>query len=120
MFKLSRIDETDIFYFSTTGTQTPGDILVEGTLDEVLVVANELKATATDLGEGDSVPVTDQLSLMSITDAKWFVSFINDDLVLIVRTSGDKPYSIPMGQESYQEPLDNIIQRIVTKYADAN
>ena len=120
MFKLSRIEDTDVFHFSRAGIKTPGTVLIEGTLDEVLAVANDLKETATDLGEGDSTTITDQFSLLSIMDAKWYVSFINDDLVLIVRTPGDKPYSIPMGQESYQEPLEDIIQRIVTKYADVN
>ena len=50
MYKLNRIEDTDIFYFAKSNVRCLGDTIVQGTFDEVLAVAEQLKNEAKDPG----------------------------------------------------------------------
>ena len=115
--KLTRIQDSDIFYLAGDGVQCVGDVLVEGSFEVVfgyaLKLRNELNI---DLGSGDSVAINSSLAMTNIIDAKWFVIFLNLNtnnlLIQIVRTSGKELYSLPTNFVAYQEPLINIFNRI--------
>jgi hypothetical protein len=112
MYKLNRIEETDIFFFASENRKCQGETLVKGSFYEVLAVAELLKNDAVDIGTGDSVKVDNPLFLTNIVDAKWYVIFLGSDLIQIIRTDGITPYSLPTGFEAYQEPLNDIFLRI--------
>ena len=116
IYKLNRIEGTDIFYFVQGSVRCLGDTIIEGTFDEVLAVAEQLKNEAKDPGTEDTTKIENQTALIDIQSAKWFVIFLNDDLVQIVRTPGDVIYSLPLGLECYEERLELIFERIVKKF----
>ena len=99
-FKLDRIKDTDIFYFTNSMIQTVGETLVEGTFNEVLAVASSMKDSAADVGTGGSVAIETALGLTDIIDAKWYVLILNTNMntlrIQIVRTSGTEKYSLPI------------------------
>jgi hypothetical protein len=115
-FQLNRIEGTDIFYFAKGNVQCLGDTIVQGTFDEVLAVAEQLKNEAKDPGTESTTKIEEQTALIDIQSAKWFVIFLNDNLVQIVRTPGDVMYSLPLGLECYEERLELIFERIIKKY----
>jgi hypothetical protein len=115
-YKLNRIEGTDIFYFAKGNIECLGDTIVQGTFDEVLAVAEQLKDEAKDPGTEDTTKIENQTALIDIQSAKWFVIFLNDDLVQIVRTPGDVLYSLPLGLECYEERLELIFERIVKRF----
>jgi len=115
-YKLNRIEGTDIFYFAKGNIECLGDTIIEGTFDEVLAVAEQLKNEAKDPGTEDTTKIENQTALIDIQSAKWFVIFLNDDLVQIVRTPGDVVYSLPLGLECYEERLELIFERIVKRF----
>lgn len=115
-FQLNRIEDTDIFYFAKSNVQCLGDTIIQGTFNEVLAVAEQLKNEAKDPGTEDTTKIENQTALIDIQSAKWFVIFLNDDLVQIVRTPGDVVYSLPLGLECYEERLELIFERIVKKF----
>lgn len=115
-YKLNRIEGTDIFYFAKGNVQCLGDTIVQGTFDEVLAVAEQLKNEAKDPGTESTTKIEEQTALIDIQSAKWFVIFLNDNLVQIVRTPGDVMYSLPLGLECYEERLELIFERIIKKY----
>ena len=116
IYKLNRIEDTDIFYFTKGDIKCLGDTIVQGTFDEVLAVAEQLKNEAKDPGMEDTTKIENQTALIDIQSAKWFVIFLNDDLVQIVRTPGDVIYSLPLGLECYEERLELIFERIIKKF----
>lgn len=115
-YKLNRIEGTDIFYFAKSDVKCLGDTIIEGTFDEVLAVAEQLKNEAKDPGTEDTTKIENQTALIDIQSAKWFVIFLNDDLVQIVRTPGNVIYSLPLGLECYEERLELIFERIIKKF----
>ena len=115
-YKLNRIEGTDIFYFAKGNIECLGDTIVQGTFDEVLTVAEQLKNEAKDPGTEDTTKIENQTALIDIQSAKWFVIFLNNDLLQIVRTPGDVVYSLPLGLECYEERLELIFERIVKKF----
>ena len=115
-YKLNRIEGTDNFYFAKGDVESLGDTIVQGTFDEVLAVAEQLKNEAKDPGTEDTTKIENQTALIDIQSAKWFVIFLSDDLVQIVRTPGDVVYSLPLGLECYEERLELIFERIVKKF----
>ena len=115
-YKLNRIEDTDIFYFAKSDVKCLGDTIVQGTFDEVLAVAEQLKNEAKDPGTEDTTKIENQTALIDIQSAKWFVIFLNNDLLQIVRTPGDVVYSLPLGLECYEERLELIFERIVKKF----
>ena len=115
-YKLNRIEGTDIFYFAKGNIECLGDTIIEGTFDEVLAIAEQLKSEAKDPGTEDTTKIENQTALIDIQSAKWFVIFLNDDLVQIVRTPGDVIYSLPLGLECYEERLELIFERIIKKF----
>ena len=115
-YKLNRIEGTDIFYFAKGNIECLGDTIVQGTFDEVLAVAEQLKNEAKDPGTEDTTKIENQTALIDIQSAKWFVIFLNNDLLQIVRTPGDVVYSLPLGLECYEERLELIFERIVKRF----
>ena len=115
-YKLNRIEGTDIFYFAKGDIECLGDTIVQGTFDEVLAVAEQLKNEAKDPGTEDTTKIENQTALIDIQSAKWFVIFLNNDLLQIVRTPGDVVYSLPLGLECYEERLELIFERIVKRF----
>ena len=115
-YKLNRIEDTDIFYFAKGDVKRLGNTIVQGTFDEVLAVAEQLKNEAKDPGTEDTTKIESQTALIDIQSAKWFVIFLSDNLVQIVRTPGDVVYSLPLGLECYEERLELIFERIIKKF----
>jgi len=115
-YKLNRIEDTDIFYFVKGNVECLGDTIIQGTFDEVLAVAEQLKKEAKDPGTEDTTKIENQTALIDIQSEKWFVIFLSDNLVQIVRTPGDVIYSLPLGLECYEERLELIFERIVKKF----
>ena len=115
-YKLNKIEDTDIFYFAKSDVECLGDTIVQGTFDEVLAVAEQLKNEAKDPGTDDTTKIESQTTLIDIESAKWFVIFLSDDLIQIVRTPGDVVYSLPLGLECYEERLALIFERIVKRF----
>jgi len=116
MYKLNRIEDTDIFYFAESERGCLGETLIKGTFYEVLAVAESLKDEAIDIGSGSSVKIENPLFLTDIVDAKWYIIFLASDLIQIVRTDGQQTYSLPTGFECYQEPLNDIFNRIIEQF----
>ena len=117
MYKLDRIENTDIFYFTKDNVETVGNTLIQGSFNEVLAVAQTLKDDANDIGSGDSIEINLAAEMTNILNAKWYVIFLNVNpsalFVQIVRTSGAEKYSLPTNfVAAYQEPLNNIFTRI--------
>jgi hypothetical protein len=115
--KLTRIEDSDIFYFADDGVRCIGEVLIEGSFEVVFEYALQLRNEPNiDLGSGDSVTVDSALAMTNIIDAKWYLIYLNLEvnhfLIQIVRTSGRELYSLPTGFETYQEPLINIFTRI--------
>jgi len=115
--KLTRVKDSDIFFLAGDGVQCVGDVLVEGSFEVVFGYALQLRnEPGIDLGSGDSVTVDSALAMTNISDAKWYVIYLNLEvnhfLIQIVRTSGRELYSLPTGFVAYQEPLNNIFTRI--------
>jgi hypothetical protein len=116
MYKLNRIEDTDIFYFAESERGCLGETLIKGTFYEVLAVAESLKDEAIDIGRGSSVKIENPVFLTDIVDAKWYIIFLASDLIQIVRTDGQQTYSLPTGFECYQEPLNDIFNRIIEQF----
>ena len=115
MYKLSRIDETDIFFLAGDSVKLLGETLVTGTFQEVLAVAETLKDTAVDVGSGELVSIENPvLELTNITDARWFLLVLNGRYQ-IVRTSGAEVYSLPTNalEGSGQGSLESIFNKII-------
>lgn len=117
--KLTRVEDSDIFYLAGDGVRCVGEVLIEGSFEVVFGYALQLRnEPGIDLGSGDSVTVDSALAMTNISDAKWYVIYLNLEvnhfLIQIVRTSGRELYSLPTGFEAYQEPLNNIFDRIYT------
>lgn len=113
-YKLNRIEDTDIFFLSKSEINLLGETIAQGTFQEVLAVAETLKADAVDVGAGALVtvenPVTD---LVNITDAKWFLLAMSDRYK-IIRTSGTEPYSLSTNcLFAMQGSLENIFAKII-------
>ena len=115
-YKLNRIENTDIFYFAKSDVKCLGDTIIEGTFDQVLAVAEQLKNEAKDPGTDDTTKIENQTALIDIQSAKWFVIFLSDNLIQIVRTPGNVVYSLPLGLECYEERLELIFKRIIKKF----
>jgi len=117
MYKLDRIEDTDIFYFTKNNIKTVGTTLIQGSFNEVLAIAQTLKNTAVDVGAGESVTVDSAIALTNILNAKWYILILDSNIsslhVQIIRTSGTEKYSLATNAEAaYQEPLINIFTRI--------
>jgi len=115
--KLTRVEDSDIFYLADDEVKCLGEILIKGNFEVIfnyaLKLRNELNI---DLGSGDSVAINSSLAMTNIIDAKWYVIFLNlnksNILIQIVRTSGKELYSLPTNFVAYQEPLINIFNRV--------
>ena len=117
MFKLSRIEDSDVFYFTNCNIESVGETLMRGTFNEVFTVAATLRDSAIDTGTGSSIEVNLAAELTDIVDAKWYVIFLDVNpstlFIQIVRTSGAEKYSLPTNfVTAYQEPLADIFTRI--------
>ena len=117
MFKLSRIEDSDVFYFTNCNIESEGETLIKGTFNEVFTVAATLRDSAIDTGTGSSVVLNLAAELTDILDAKWYVIFLDVNpstlFIQIVRTSGAEKYSLPTNfVTAYQEPLADIFTRI--------
>ena len=117
--KLTRVEDSDIFFLAGDGVRCVGEVLIEGSFEVVFEYALQLRNEPdVDLGSGDSVTVDSALAMTNISDAKWYVIYLNLEvnhfLIQIVRTSGSELYSLPTGFVAYQEPLINIFDRIYT------
>jgi|GEM_PF-2300826 len=117
-FKLTRIEDTDIFTLANENEVCVGETLAEGTFAEVFAFAQTLsEQPEIDLGTGDSVTIGNGIGLTDVSDAKWFVLFKDENVdtlrIDIIRTSGNEIYSLPTNvTQAYQEPLVAIFTRV--------
>jgi hypothetical protein len=122
MYKLTNIEDTDIFFFARTEVDLLGEIakdeqgnLAKGTFAEVLAVAINLKTEAVNIGQGDLVDIVDpQNELTNILVAKWFL-LVFADRYQIVLPNGVVPYSLPTNilSQSAHGSLENIFTKII-------
>jgi len=117
--KLTRIQDSDIFYLAGDGVRCVGEVIIQGGFEVVFGYALQLRNEPDiDMGSGNSVAVDSALAMTNIIDAKWYLIYLNLEvnhfLIQIVRTSGRELYSLPTGFEAYQEPLIDIFNRVYT------
>lgn len=115
-YKLTRIEDTDIFFLAKEYVELLGENLIIGSFEEVLGVASTLKSAANDVGAGELIGFTDaKIELTSITDAKWYL-LVMADRFQIVRTDGIVPYSLPTNilEGSGRGSLENIFNKIIS------
>ena len=116
MYKLNRIEDTDIFFLAQEDVELLGEDLIIGTFEEVKSFAETLKQDANDVGEGEFTPIQNPtLELTNITDAKWYLLEL-PDRYQIVRTDGKNTYNLPtnISSNSGYGSLDSIFQKIET------
>jgi len=116
MYKLNRIEDTDIFFLAQEDIKLLGENLIIGTFNEVKSFAETLKQDANDIGEGDFTLIQDPaLELSNITIAKWFLLELSDRYQ-IIRTDGQNTYNLPsnISNNSGYGSLDSIFAKIET------
>jgi hypothetical protein len=116
IYKLNRIEDTDIFFLAQEDVKLLGENLIIGSFEEVKSFAETLKQDATDLGEGDFTPIQNPITeLTNITIAKWFLLELPNRFQ-IVRTDGENVYNLPTNitNNSGYGSLDSIFAKIET------
>ena len=116
MYKLNRIEDTDIFFLAQEDVELLGEDLIVGSFEEVKSFAETLKQDANDVGEGEFTPIQNPtLELSNITDAKWYLLEL-PDRYQIVRTDGENTYNLPTNilSNSGYGSLDSIFAKIET------
>jgi hypothetical protein len=115
IFNLSRVTGTDIFFLAEESVKIIGDILATETFPKILGVANKLKNSAIDIGEGNLTNIVNPLiELTNITDAEWYLLVLSDRYT-IIRTSGIESYFLPTNilKSSGKGSLVNIFNKII-------
>ena len=115
MYKLNRIEDTDIFFLSDESVNLLGENLITAEFSQVLSLAMTLKNDAIDTGTGDLVGIENPLTeLSNIVTAKWFLLVLSDRYQ-IARTSDTEIYSLPTNvlNGSGQGSLESIFNKII-------
>ena len=115
MYKLNRIEDTDIFFLADESVNLLDENLITAEFSQVLSLAMTLKDSAIDTGEGDLVSIENPLTeLSNIITAKWFLLVLSDRYQ-IVRTSDTEIYSLPTNvlNGSGQGSLEAIFNKII-------
>lgn len=115
MYKLNRIEDTDIFFLAQDDIDLLGELIIQGSFNEVLEVANQLKSNANDIGVGDLVSINNPvIELSNISNANWYL-LILEDRYQIVRTSEETIYNLPTNIKagSGKGSLENIFNKII-------
>jgi len=116
MFKLNKIEDTDIFFLAQEDVKLLGDNLIIGTFEEVKSFIETLKQDTNDASEGDFTPIQNPLlELTNITTVKWYLLEL-PDRYQIIRTDGVNIYNLPtnISNNSGYGSLDNIFTKIET------
>ena len=115
MYKLNRIENTDVFFLADESVNLLGENLITAEFSQVLSLAMTLKDDAIDSGEGDLVSIENPLlELSNIVTAKWFL-LVKADRYQIVRTSDTETYNLPTNvlDGSGQGSLESIFNKII-------
>ena len=116
MYKLNRIDDTDIFFLSKNrNIKMLGETIAEGSFNDILSVAEELKKNAQFIGSGDLVYIKNAVNELSgITIENWYLLDL-DDRYQIVKTDGQNIYSLPTNIKSNTAhgSLENIFKKVI-------
>ena len=115
MYKLNRIEDTDIFFLADESVNLLGENLITAEFSQVLSLAMTLKDDAIDAGAGELVGIENPLAeLSNIVTAKWFLLVLTDRYQ-IVRTSDTEIYSLPTNvlEGSGQGSLESIFNKII-------
>jgi hypothetical protein len=115
MYKLNRIEDTDIFFLAGESVNILGENLITGEFSQVLSLAMTLKDDAIDPGAGELVSIENPLTeLSNILAAKWFL-LVLIDRYQIVRTSDTEIYNLPTNvlNGSGQGSLEAIFNKII-------
>lgn len=115
MYKLNRIEDTDIFFLAQDDIDLLGELIIQGSFSEVKSFAETLKQDANDVGVGDLVSINNPaIELSNISNANWYL-LILEDRYQIVRTSEETIYNLPTNIKagSGKGSLENIFNKII-------
>ena len=116
MYKLNRIEDTDIFFLSKNrDIKMLGETIAEGNFNDILVVAEELKKEAQFTGSGDLVYIKNPVNELSdITIENWYLLEL-EDRYQIVKTDGQNIYNLPTNIKSNTAhgSLENIFKKVI-------
>lgn len=116
MYKLNRIEDTDIFFLSKNiDIEMLGETIAEGNFNNILTVAEELKKEAQFTGSGDLVYIKNPVNELSdITIENWYLLEL-DDRYQIVKTDGQNIYNLPTNIKSNTAhgSLENIFKKVI-------
>ena len=116
MYKLNRIEGTDIFFLSKNrDIKMLGETIAEGNFNDILVVAEELKKEAQFTGSGDLVYIKNPVNELSdITIENWYLLEL-EDRYQIVKTDGQNIYNLPTNIKSNTAhgSLENIFKKVI-------
>lgn len=112
-YKLTRIDDTDVFYFASEKAETVGTTLISGSFEQVLGYATTLKTNANDEGSGEFEIIDSTENLSNITVAKWFLIILPNNIFQIVRTDGIGTFNLPTNGQSFTGTLTDIFNKII-------
>jgi len=116
MYKLNRIEGTDIFFLSKNrDIKMPGKTIAEGNFNNILAVAEELKKEAQFTGSGDLVYIKNPVNELSdITIENWYLLEL-EDRYQIVKTDGQNIYNLPTNIKSNTAhgSLENIFKKVI-------
>ena len=116
MYKLNRIEDTDIFFLSKNrDIKMLGETIAEGNFNDILAVAEELKKAAQFTGAGNLVYIKNPANeLIDITIENWYLLEL-DDRYQIVKTDGQNIYNLPTNikSNSAHGSLENIFKKVI-------
>ena len=116
MYKLNRIEDTDIFFLSKNrDIKMLGKTIAEGNFNNILAVAEELKKEAQFTGSGDLVYIKNPVNELSdITIENWYLLEL-EDRYQIVKTDGQNIYNLPTNIKSNTAhgSLENIFKKVI-------
>ena len=116
MYKLNRIEDTDIFFLSKNkDIEMLGETIAEGNFNNILAVAEELKKEAQFTGSGDLVYIKNPANELSdITIENWYLLEL-EDRYQIVKTDGQNIYNLPTNIKSNTAhgSLENIFKKVI-------
>lgn len=116
MYKLNRIEDTDIFFLSKNrDIKMLGETIASGNFNDILVIAEELKKEAQFTGSGDLVYIKNPVNELSdITIENWYLLEL-EDRYQIVKTDGQNIYNLPTNIKSNTAhgSLENIFKKVI-------
>ena len=116
MYKLNRIEDTDIFFLSKNrNIKMLGETIAEGNFNNILGIAEELKKEAQFTGSGGLVYIKNPVNELSdITIENWYLLEL-EDRYQIVKTDGQNIYNLPTNIKSNTAhgSLENIFKKVI-------